>query len=267
MSDKKWYNLFVSVEGQEGSPGSPVSAQDAAAELERLARSTDPNRAAAAPPSPAPGAGRPASAASGAARLAGTPARRAPHTVADLAASLPDPKFQPTATHAASFDEIYTLADIRAPEHGYTIFKVGQMLTSEHLRGLPPKVKASSILVALEAAGVTVDQVVQDAVRRDRALDAYERAQQKSVEDLEARKIAENGQIQAELDRLIAQHEARMKANNDEVAREKERFYGWRLKKQQEEQKIAEAVGYFLSEQQPNPISTRPAAAAEGSEK
>ena len=35
--------------------------------------------------------------------------------------------------------------------------------------------------------------------------------------------------------------------------REKERFYGWRLQKQQEEKKIADAVGYFVSE---NPITT-----------
>jgi hypothetical protein len=45
-----------------------------------------------------------------------------------------------------------------------------------------------------------------------------------------------------------------MQANNDAVAAERERFYGWRLQKQEEEQKIAEAVSYFVSE---NPITTR----------
>ena len=44
-----------------------------------------------------------------------------------------------------------------------------------------------------------------------------------------------------------------MQANTDEVTRGKERFFGWRLKKQQEEKKISDAVGYFVSE---NPITT-----------
>ena len=46
---------------------------------------------------------------------------------------------------------------------------------------------------------------------------------------------------------------SKIQANNDQVTREKERFFGWRLKKQQEEKKIAEAVGYFVTE---NPITT-----------
>jgi hypothetical protein len=52
---------------------------------------------------------------------------------------------------------------------------------------------------------------------------------------------------------LAAEHQARIQKNNDDVAREKERFYGWRLKKQQEEQKIHDAVSYFVTE---NPITT-----------
>jgi DNA gyrase/topoisomerase IV subunit A len=95
--------------------------------------------------------------------------------------------------------------------------------------------------------------VIEDAVKRDRALDGFERVQQKSLDDLEARKEQENNQIQAELDRLIAEHKARVQANKDEVAKEKERFYSWRLQKQQEEQKIADSVSYFVAE---NPITT-----------
>jgi hypothetical protein len=104
-----------------------------------------------------------------------------------------------------------------------------------------------------------VQEVLQDAIKRDRALDTYERLQEQQLASLEAAKIKENQQIQAELDRVIAEHRARMQANTDEVARERERFFGWRLKKQEEEQKIADAVSYFVTE---NPITTRPAAPA-----
>ena len=90
-------------------------------------------------------------------------------------------------------------------------------------------------------------------MRRDRALDTYERVQQRAVEELETRKSKENRSIQAEIDRYVTEQRAKIQANNDEIAKEKQRFTGWRLKKQQEEKKIADAVGYFVSE---NPITT-----------
>jgi ElaB/YqjD/DUF883 family membrane-anchored ribosome-binding protein len=114
-------------------------------------------------------------------------------------------------------------------------------------------VKKSSVLVALDAAGVDIKDVVQDAVRRDRALDTFERVQQRTADDLEARKTKENTEIQAQIDKYVTEQRAKIQSNNEEVSREKERFTGWRLKKQQEEKKIAEAVGYFVSE---NPITT-----------
>jgi len=239
VSDKKWYNYFVSVEqtGESTEPAKP--GKSAAAEIEELARST-----AAPPAKPAP-VGRPSST-----PVAGKPR---PQTVAQMTASVAEPKFAPPAGSPASFDEIYNLAEIPVPPHGYTILKVADMLENEHIRGLNPAVKRSSILVALDAAGVKIDEVIQDAVRRDRALDGYERAQQATLEDMEKSKASENRQIQAELDRLTAEYQARIQSNDDQVAREKERLYGWRLKKQHEEQKIAAAVGYFVTE---NPITT-----------
>jgi hypothetical protein len=215
MSEKKWYNLFVSVdESASQSPGAPGEAPDA-----------------------------------GAARK-----------VAEIAASIaPAPKFTSPVSDAASFAEIYSAAEIRAPVHGYSIMKVAEMLQSEHIRSLPREVKRSSVLVALEAAGAPLQDVIEDAVRRDRALDTFERVQEQALGTLETGKAQENQQIQSEMDRLVAEHRSRMQANNDEVAKEKERFFGWRLRKQEEEQRIADAVSYFVTD---NPISTRGPAVA-----
>jgi ElaB/YqjD/DUF883 family membrane-anchored ribosome-binding protein len=131
--------------------------------------------------------------------------------------------------------------------------KIAEMLQSERIRSLPVEVKKNSILLALDAAGVKIEQVIEDAVRRDRALDAFERVQQRALDELATRKDKENNEIQAELDRLIQEHNQRIEANKDELAKEKERFYGWRLRKQQEEQKIADCVSPFVAE---NPITT-----------
>jgi len=189
----------------------------------------------------------------------GAPSNNAAQAVADIAATIaPQPPPSPAVARAAasnptSFQEIYDAAEIRPPTHGFTIMKVGDMLRSEHIRNLPRDVKRSSVLVALEAAGAPLQDVIEDAVRRDRALDTFERVQEKSVTDLEASKTKENQQIQAEMDRVVADYRTRIQANNDAVAKEKERFYAWRLKKQEEEQKISDAVSYFVTE---NPITT-----------
>jgi len=178
----------------------------------------------------------------------------AAQSVAEIASTVAaEPKFTSPVSDPTSFDEIYKAAEIPSPAQGYSILKIAQMLESEHIRNLPSDVKKSSVLVALDAAGVDIKEVIQDAVRRDRALDTYERVQQRAVEELETRKSKENRSIQAEIDRYVTEQRAKIQANNDEIAKEKQRFTGWRMKKQQEEKKIADAVGYFVSE---NPITT-----------
>ena len=196
----------------------------------------------------------------GGAGSSSAPIASAAQTVAEIAASVaPEPAFSAPMSPAAGFGEIYAAAEIQPPTHGYTILKISEMLQSERIRALPVEVKKSSILLALDAAGVKIEEIIQDAVRRDRALDGYERVQQRVLDELEARKDKENAEIQAELERLVQEHTARIQANRDEVAREKERFYGWRLEKQKEEQKIADSVSPFVSE---NPITTGGNAAA-----
>jgi hypothetical protein len=180
--------------------------------------------------------------------------KSAAQTVAEIASSMaPEPKFTTPVSDPTSFDEIYKAAEIPPAPQGYSILKISQMLESERIRTLPSDVKKSTVLVALDAAGVDIKEVIQDAIRRDRALDTYERVQQHAAEELEGRKTKENTEIQAQIDKYVTEQRAKIQANNEAISREKERFTGWRLKKQQEEKKIADAVGYFVSE---NPITT-----------
>jgi hypothetical protein len=182
----------------------------------------------------------------------GTP-NDAAQMVADIAASVDvKPEFARSMTTSSSFDEIYRAAEIHGPSHGYTIYKLAEMLHSEHIRAMPPEMKRSSILLALEAAGVKLQDIIEDAVRRDKALDTFEDVQRKSVEALEAKKTEENRQIQAEIDRLVAEHRSRIQANSESITRENERFASWLREKQAEEQKIAGAIGYFVPA---NPIT------------
>jgi hypothetical protein len=183
-----------------------------------------------------------------------TAQKSASQSVAEIAAGvIVEPKFTKPISDPTSFDQIYHAAEIPEAPQGYSILKVAHMMESEHIRSLPSDVKRSSVLVALDAASVNIKDVIQDAIQRDRALDTYERVQQRALDEFESAKSKENAQIQAEIDRYVTEQRAKIQENNDAISREKERVTGWRLKKQQEEKKIAEAVGYFVSE---NPITT-----------
>jgi hypothetical protein len=139
-------------------------------------------------------------------------------------------------------EDIYRAAGIMVPRRGYTINKVVEMLNSEHIRGLSKEMKRVALLMALDAAGVPVGEVLQDAKLRQEALDSHEAQQRKQVEAEWARKEEENIQIQTELESVRAHYMARISRNLDGVAREKETFEGWVALKRQECQSMAEAA-------------------------
>jgi hypothetical protein len=182
------------------------------------------------------------------------PSGETPQRVVDLVPNAEaDTTFSAPVTTATDFSEIYTAAQIAAPPHGYTVLKVAEMLRSQHIQELPADVRQRSVLVALDAAGVKVAEIVEDAVRRDRALDTYERVLQKHLEELRTQKTAENKQLEEEVNRRVAELRARIQQNDAEVSREQESLASWRVRKRQEEDRIAAAIGHFVSA---NPITT-----------
>lgn len=168
-----------------------------------------------------------------------------------------EPPVEPAGADLGTIDDVYVSARIEAPPHGYTIRKVADMLASEHIRALPADVRRKSVLVALDAAGVAVDDIVQDAVRRDQALDTYERVLEKHVAGRREARLAENAAIEQEIAQRVAELRARIDENTRLVTREQDELDAWRARKRQEEAVIAEAVGYFVSE---NPITAPPPA-------
>src|SRR5271155_3750428 len=162
---------------------------------------------------------------------------------------------QTEALNLSPSDDVYRAADIAVPTHGFTILKVADMLQSAHIRHMAPEVKRSSIMVALEASSVRLQDIIEDAVRRSRALDNYERLQQKAMDELESRITQENERIQAEIDKLVQERQAHIASNNDELSKQRARYYNWQLKKKQDEQKIKDAIGYFVNTGAPKPPS------------
>jgi hypothetical protein len=148
------------------------------------------------------------------------------------------PTFQ---VQLSSMEDIYRAAGIMIPRKGYSIRKVVDMLNSVHMSGLSKEMKRIALLMALDAAGVPIDEVLLDA-KTKQALDVYEAAQKNQVEAEWARKAEEVVQIQAELESIKAHYAARISRSLEGVAREKATFNAWLTLKQQESQSMSEAA-------------------------
>jgi hypothetical protein len=166
----------------------------------------------------------------------------------------PPAKANPTGENPAparslleSFEEIYRNAPVKPPKVAYPslgILRVIDMVHSPHLDGMSADAKRSAVLMALETVGVKAEDLLQDAMLRQRALNDYEESQQTKLRELETVKMKENSLIRAELDRLSAAHLDRIQLNLDELARLQDNLRMWTERKEQESQQIAEAATY-----------------------
>lgn len=116
------------------------------------------------------------------------------------------------------------------------------MLNSSHLCGMPAESKRAALMMALDAGGAKVEDILQDAIVRQRVLHDYEEARQRDLQNFDAATQEQNRAIQAEMDRVTGQYMARMQSHLDEVARAQDNFRVWQKRKLQEAQRIADAA-------------------------
>ena len=161
-------------------------------------------------------------------------------------ARLPVPATPMENNQFYSFEQIYQGSAVKPPRLAYGILKVAAMANSPHLAGMSSEAKRCSLLMALDAAGIEVEDLLQDAVVRQKALNDYEEQQQQKLKDYETAKLEENARIQAELDRVSNQLLTRIQGNLDDVAREQDKFRAWQRAKQQEAQRITEAATFCV---------------------
>jgi hypothetical protein len=143
-------------------------------------------------------------------------------------------------------EEVFRVAGVVSPRKGYSVQKVIEMINSEHIRNLAKEMKRAAILMALDAAGVSVDQIQRDAKARQDALDSYETSQKKQADTEWTRKAEEIAQIQSELESIKAHYAARIDRCSEALARDKARFRAWATTKEQESLAMTEAVDLCL---------------------
>jgi hypothetical protein len=147
-----------------------------------------------------------------------------------------------TSPNPPAFEQIYQSATVKPPKLIYGIQKVAEMGGSAHLTGMSAPFKRKALLMALEAAGTDVGEVLNDVVARQRALKEYEEAYLEKVTQFEAAQAEQTRLQQTELDKITAQFQARIDASHDEVERWHKEFRDWQKMKQQELQRLTDAA-------------------------
>jgi len=176
-----------------------------------------------------------------------------PATVHDLsldnvpteAAVPPAPAGALPTIQTQNLPEVYEQAGVSTPAHGFSILKIADMLSSAHVRDLAPDAKRAAVMMALEASSIQLTEVLEDAARRERALNDYEARQQQTFQNYRVGKQQQNEEIQAEIQRLTEQLQSKMLGNEKELASEKARLDEWRTKKREEERRIRAALSHF----------------------
>lgn len=161
-----------------------------------------------------------------------------------------------TAGDIPSFDDVYRAAGISNAAHGYTAFKVLEILSSPEFSALEPKAKAAALsgFLKMNPTGpVPITDILEDAVRRDQALDRFEQFLGEKLGKRKAEIEAQNAALQAEIDELAKRNRERMEENRRTLVAEESRLAEWQATKTAEEKRLFEAVAPFVDQ---NPITT-----------
>jgi hypothetical protein len=154
------------------------------------------------------------------------------------------------------FPAIYRAAGVGDPAHGYSAYKVLEIFGSPGFSALDTRAKAAALVGFLNmnpTGPVPITDVVQDAVRRDQALDKFEEFLRRKLDERTAQIEKDNAQLQAEIDEVTRRNRERMEANRIAIETEQARLSRWLVMKRAEERKLFDAVNPFVEQ---NPIST-----------
>jgi hypothetical protein len=166
--------------------------------------------------------------------------------------SLPEP---PPGGDLPDLDAIYAAAGVVAPRHGFTALKVLEMLDSKQLAGLDGRSRAAALGAFLQAhpgGPVAIEDVLQDAVRRDQALDAFDGALRAKLRARAEQVERQNAQLQAEIDAVARRNRQLMDENLATLEGDRRQIDAWQGRKRAEEQRLFDAVAPFVEE---NPVT------------
>ena len=140
--------------------------------------------------------------------------------------------------YVQDFAAVYKEAGITLPPHGYGVDRVSEMLQGKRLSSLGREVKATAVLAALEAARVDVQDVIEDGVRRDKALDAFEAAKERELVERKAGNESRVQSLRKDLDELLKKINSEIEKLKQESQQAEAAFAQLQIRKRQEEARL-----------------------------
>lgn len=177
--------------------------------------------------------------------------------VADLVAGEASPQFKAPTDDTADlasrpFDQIYKEA--RLPDSPCNVDELGKLLENPTVADQPINIKVVAVNLTLSAKGIGHDVPIADAVRRDRALDAYQQMLDQRSATAEERNAAKIQQISQETEEYLKRKQAEIEALRSETSETKRQSIEFSLRREAEEKRLANLISPFL-EGSPNPVT------------
>lgn len=244
-------------------PAKPRSSEEILREMEELAQDTDraptrssggglksfldffvkvvPDETEMPAPSPAP--------------KAAPPLPTGPR-VADLVAGEDAPQFAPPPNAAnlaqKPFAEIYREADL--VETPCSVDELARLLENPTVANQPMNVKVIAVNLALAAKGLGHDAPIADAVRRDRALDAYQQMLDARANQTEQTHLRQIEQLTRETEEYLKRKQAEIEALRAAIFDAQTQSRDFAVRREAEERRLADLISPFLADQ-PNPVT------------
>jgi hypothetical protein len=140
------------------------------------------------------------------------------------------------------FEKIFESAGIVPGSHGWTIERLRQLLRTDAFKKLDREAAQKQILDVLGAEKVSPEELVKEAVARDKALDAFEAFARKKMEDRQAARERNIAELESRIEELqkACDHMKAQATSDQETWRE------WRQRKRQQERDLAWTVGFLI---------------------
>ncbi|KAF0245907.1 MAG: hypothetical protein FD180_1169 [Planctomycetota bacterium] len=137
----------------------------------------------------------------------------------------------------ATPEDVYAAAKIKPPDRGMTVEKFRELAAKPLYKDMSPQNRQKALLAELATAGVPSEEVVADAVRKDQALDSYERFLVNRLAQSKKEFAATRSKLEAD---IVALAGVEKKLELD--------FEAWKKTKQAREKELAEALAPLTSE-------------------
>jgi hypothetical protein len=176
--------------------------------------------------------------------------------VADLVADEPPPQFSlpskgESGLAGKAFEDIYREAGIGGSP--CSADDLAKLLDNPTVANQPLSVKVIAVNLTLSAKGISIDTPISDAVRRDRALEAYQKMLVEHASAVEESNTGKIQQLTRDAEEYLKRKQAEMEALKGEIAEAKRQSVDFSQRRETEEKRLAALVSPFL-EGKPNPV-------------